>query len=367
MLDFSTTAYGSSSLEQTRRILMLSEILDRIDLPPLDDVPGEVEVAAAEIDVWTIPDTRIRIRRETGGARAGDFLFSVRTTEALDLYYRQVAYLPYKPGAQPILGAWLESHGNSVVLLRQLNERLTGIDASSPRSTLEELLLSVNDAYQIATAAEASLNASPPEISIAEAQVANTRASDLMRRAGTAFDMSDVPEASREDAAIEAALLLKEILDRVILPPIDSVPDSSAAASVTTNGVAFRWRLPDLSIEIVLVQEGERAGEFLFSAETVAGLAETFDALRDLPYREDRGLLGPRTRGWGLVLAPGLHCRGSGRLSRSRYEPHRRSAGRRSNDGPGHRNDVLRLGGMAHLHGAGHNDSCHSESLGRRH
>ncbi|MDG2479922.1 MAG: hypothetical protein P8Q36_03490, partial [Alphaproteobacteria bacterium] len=180
MLDFSTTAYGSSSLEQTRRILMLREILDRIDLPALDDVPGEAEVVAEEIDVWTIPNTRIRIRRELEGARAGDFVFSALTTEALDLYYRQVAYLPYKPGAQPVLDAWLESHGNSVVLLRQLNERHTGIDASSPRSTPEEFLLSVNDAYRIATEVEASLNASPPGISIDEARVANNRASDLM-------------------------------------------------------------------------------------------------------------------------------------------------------------------------------------------
>jgi MscS family membrane protein len=305
-LDFSSTAYGSSSLEQTLRILMLREILDRIDLPPPEDVPGDAEVAAGDLQVWTIPGTRIRIRQETEGARAGDYLFSARTTGALDLYYRQVRDLPYKPGAQPLLEDWLASAGQDVALLRELNERLTGIDASSPRSTLEEFLMNVNEAYRVATQAEAALNASPPGISIVEAQEANERASDLMWRAGTAFDLSDVPEARRDDWAIESALLLKEILDRVILPPIEVIPDSSMVAASAIEGVPFRWRMPDLSIEIEQVLEGDRAGEFLFSAETVAGLSETLDALRDLPYRHEQGLRGV----WeyrSIAPSPGFH------------------------------------------------------------
>ncbi len=71
-MDFSFTPYGNSALEQIRRILMLREILDRIDLPALDDVPGGTEVAEDDIDVWTMPGTRIRIGLAIEGARASD-------------------------------------------------------------------------------------------------------------------------------------------------------------------------------------------------------------------------------------------------------------------------------------------------------
>ncbi len=55
-----------------------------------------------------------------------------------------------------------------MVLLRELNERLTGIDASSTRSTREEFLLSVNEAYWIAIQTEEALSASPPRITLAK-------------------------------------------------------------------------------------------------------------------------------------------------------------------------------------------------------
>jgi MscS family membrane protein len=305
-MDFGLTPYGNSTLEQIRRILMLREILDRIELPPLDDVPGDAEVAEGGLEVWTIPETRIRIRLETEGERAGDYLFSARTTGALDLYYRQVSELPYKPGAQPLLEDWLASRGQEFALVRALGDRLTGIDASSPRSTLEAFLYSVNEAYRIAMDAEAALNESPPAMTMEEARDANDRASDLMRRAGTSFDLSDVPEARRDDAAIEAALLLKEILDRVMLPPIEAVPDGSVVAAEAVYGVPYRWRLPDLSVEIEQILEGDRAGDFLFSKDTVDSLRETYEALKDLPYHGSPGLRGI----WeypSIEPSPGFH------------------------------------------------------------
>ncbi len=61
-LDFSATPDGSSSVVRTQRILFLKEILDRLELPPDAEIPGAEEVAEGVAE-WTIPGTRIKIRR----------------------------------------------------------------------------------------------------------------------------------------------------------------------------------------------------------------------------------------------------------------------------------------------------------------
>ena len=44
-------------------MLLLREILNRLDLPPDAQVPGDDEVSGGDVSAWTIPDTDIsRIR-----------------------------------------------------------------------------------------------------------------------------------------------------------------------------------------------------------------------------------------------------------------------------------------------------------------
>jgi hypothetical protein len=61
LLDFSEAAYGDSWDERTLRLVYLKEILDRIELPPFDEIPGDEDVASGDIEHWTIPATRITI------------------------------------------------------------------------------------------------------------------------------------------------------------------------------------------------------------------------------------------------------------------------------------------------------------------
>ncbi|MEC4667927.1 MAG: mechanosensitive ion channel family protein, partial [Nitrospirota bacterium] len=48
---------------------------------------------------------------------------------------------------------------------------------------------------------------------------------------------------------------------------------------------AKRWRLPETEIDIVLIEDGPRAGEYLVSAQTVARLPDFFERVKDLPYK----------------------------------------------------------------------------------
>ncbi len=287
-LNLESTPHGDSPYVQDERVLLLKEILDRIELPPWEEIPGDREVADQAITRWTIPNTRIAIARVESGRRAGEFLFSARSVERLDRNYRHVKDLPYKPGTKGgAYEAYLRSDRTQRVFSQAVRNRLKPVDTSSPRSTLEGFLDSVNRAHALVMEADAALRAKPPTLTREQALELEEKADGFLARAVGALDLSQVPEAIRKDAGLEATLQLKEILDRVPLPPLDSVPGASRVRAWTEQpaGRPLRWRIPDTPLEIVQISEGDRADEFLFSAATVGRLAADYERLRDLPYR----------------------------------------------------------------------------------
>src|SRR5690606_16795805 len=155
--------------------------------------------------------------------------------------------------------------------------RLKGGDFSSPLATLESFMASMNEAYRIAQEAQAALEATPPAMTRAEAKEADASARLLIAQAVSAFDLSEVPEAQREDYGIERALMLKEVLDRVALPPVDSVPGETEIIEPQDLDEPYRWRLPGTEIEIERMEQGERVGEFLFDQVTMAALPQMYD------------------------------------------------------------------------------------------
>ena len=46
-----------------------------------------------------------------------------------------------------------------------------------------------------------------------------------------------------------------------------------------------RWRLPETEIDIALIENGPRSGEYLVSADTVDRLPEFYDRVGKLPYK----------------------------------------------------------------------------------
>jgi MscS family membrane protein len=293
-LDFSTTPDSSSRYVREERMFMLREILNRLDIPPDNEIPGDEEVSEGGVIEWTVPNTSIIIQRVEHGPREHEFLFSHATVERIDQFYRTVEDLPYRPGGSPgIYEAYLRSKNTGFSLERQIRNRLRPVDMSSPRSTLEGFLESVNRAFEIVMETEAALIADPPTIARKEAREKEVAAKNLMERAIATLDLSGVPEALRDDVGMERALQLKEIFDRMNLPPIDAVPNVDMVRRMKLSqvelgaGMPVRWRYPNTAIEIVEMVEGKHQGSFRFSAETVNNLDGYYREVRNLPYRDD--------------------------------------------------------------------------------
>ncbi len=77
-------------------VLMLREVLDRIDLPDMNDVPDKNDVKISGAVSWRMPHTEINISKVAKGPRVGSFLFTPETVNRLDEYYNEVRDLPYK-------------------------------------------------------------------------------------------------------------------------------------------------------------------------------------------------------------------------------------------------------------------------------
>ena len=159
-------------------------------------------------------------------------------------------------------------------------------DTSSPRATLQSFLDNVQEAYDVLMPAYASYRAEPSLFPPESARDAEVRAEQLLRRAVRTLDLSEVSRTLRPKLALERALLLKEVLDRIPLPPFDAIPGSAQGGeggeppSRTT-----RWSVPHTEITIARVEEGPQEGEYLFTAATVANVPTYYRQVRELPYR----------------------------------------------------------------------------------
>ena len=95
------------------------------------------------------------------------------------------------------------------------------------------------------------------------------------------LNLSNVAPTHAENVGIESVLLLREIFDRIQLPEISNVPDATA---VKSNDLE-QWRVPHTEITIAKVTDGNRAGAFLFTAETIDRLDEYYAKVQHLPYK----------------------------------------------------------------------------------
>jgi MscS family membrane protein len=138
---------------------------------------------------------------------------------------------------------------------------LEPVDTSSPRATFLAFRDNLEKAYRSWLLRE------------------GTETDAQARRALRTLDLRHVGEALLMEIGIADALYLYETLNRIDLPPLDSIPDAPAAAA---QGLT-RWSIPGTEITIAKMADGEQAGEFLFTSETVARAHEFYDLVRDRP------------------------------------------------------------------------------------
>jgi len=163
-------------------------------------------------------------------------------------------------------------------------------DTSSPRATLRSLLDNVQEAYEVLMPVYASYRADPSLLPPESARDAEARAAEALERAVRTLNLSEVSRALTPKVGLERALLLKEVLDRVPLPPFDAIPGAATATESGEAGSAapseiLRWTVPQTEITIARVEEGPQRGEYLFTPATVANLPAYYREVRELPYR----------------------------------------------------------------------------------
>lgn len=191
---------------------------------------------------------------------------------------------PVPPGggaapAAPVATPWAPPAASLAPPAASPATPLAPLDTSSPRATLGSFIATVDRV-------SASLREDGPA---AHRRPANMH---LIRQALGCLDLTDVPPSLVRSAGINAVVCLKEILDRIPLPPDAEIPDAAAAASASLK----RWRIPGTELMLVRIAEGAREGDFVFSSDTVARAEQFYERIGSLPYRSDAG-------------SPGLHER----------------------------------------------------------
>ncbi len=146
-------------------------------------------------------------------------------------------------------------------------------DRSSPRATLSAFL-NAGDALGAFLVEEYM-----PSPSHAEFQELLAKGVTLVE----CLDLSGIPPAARLKAGRAAAAALYETLNRLELPPLETIPDVAALPQVVDTN-AVRWVIPHTEIAFERVESGPRRGEYLFSVDTVARAGEYYERVKGIPY-----------------------------------------------------------------------------------
>lgn len=168
---------------------------------------------------------------------------------------------------------------------------LEPVDTSSPRATLQGFIDTMDTRYDLTLGENGAITQYLtsrrffPEPGFMPRLI---RSMNLFRaRATNYLDLTDLPEATQTESAWRLVIQLKEILDRLNIPPYAEVPDNAQMDAAKK----LKWAIPKTDIRIVKIQTGAREGEYLFSRETVAKLPDFYEAVKNEPYKP-RGTLG---------------------------------------------------------------------------
>ncbi len=155
-------------------------------------------------------------------------------------------------------------------------------DTSSPQATLRSFVDNFNRGFPLLIESYQQYLKEPGLFPSTEVREQVKQSEIFLNRAQDCLNLSKIPSRLKRDTGFELIILLKEVFDRIELPPYAEIPDAEA---VTADKEFSRWRLPHTKVDIVKVESGPRAGEFLFSTETVDHLEEFYNRVKNLPYK----------------------------------------------------------------------------------
>jgi MscS family membrane protein len=182
------------------------------------------------------------------------------------------------------LGLFVDSKGVSAAA--RSDAILETADTSSPRSTLNGFMGVMRERYDATMGPNSvfqtylrSGRLFPEKFDIKETlgMIERDRA-----MSAKFLDLSDIPEAIAEQSAWRLTLQLLEIFNHIPMPPSSEIPDASAIEAEPFK----RWTVPGTEIRIGLIESGPKAGQFLFTKETVAQIPVFFERIRKAHYPE---------------------------------------------------------------------------------
>jgi MscS family membrane protein len=172
--------------------------------------------------------------------------------------------------------------------LASANALLKPPNTASPRTTLESFIENMNRAYGMLMKAHRQNLKTPGYFPSESVRQMAKQAEELFESGVECLNLSQVPKNLKKNTGYESAIMLKEVFDRIDLPPFEEIPDAEAIeAEEEKEKIAelSRWRIPNTDIIIDRVEEGPREGEFLFTPETVARIEEFYGKVKDYPYK----------------------------------------------------------------------------------
>ena len=161
-------------------------------------------------------------------------------------------------------------------------------NTDSPRATLQSFIENMNRAYGMLMKAHRTNLKTPGIISSESALQMTKQAREYFENGVECLNLSRIPKHLKKNAGYEGAIMLKEIFDRIDLPPFSEIPDDeeiNAEKDQIIRADLIRWRIPNTDIIIDRVAEGPRKGEFLFTPGTVARIEEYFNKIKAFPYK----------------------------------------------------------------------------------
>lgn len=191
-----------------------------------------------------------------------------------------------------VSGATTRAQGNPLEPLDTSSPQATYVSFTEQVRVLEDLLM----AYQ------------------QDRTGANQAAFDAaLEKVESLFDFSDVADANQSEVVKASFARLADILNRVPPPDVGQIPDADDVAAAAENGRTIisgslaegdgavlaadggitDHTLPGTEITITRIEEGPRAGDYVFSADTVAHLTEWRQEVDGLPVND-----GVRVRDW---------------------------------------------------------------------
>ena len=129
----------------------------------------------------------------------------------------------------------------------------------------------------------------------------------IQNRIANSFDLDGIAPEFRNSVATDAAVLLRGVIRRVPLPAWDDIPNRAEIDASTEGEKIASYHFQDVPIELIQIESGEHAGEWVISKRTRLNAAAAYERVSDLePIAAEGNLVDLHFMHPGWMISPRL-------------------------------------------------------------